>query len=304
VIRSVPAWAAAQPAGHPARAAWDRAGRLAVLLAVRPDPVSVATIDPALWLAVWMVGRPVRWHADGLRGLAAVIAAASPGALPDPEAPALIWPRVRGEWVFSHRALGAAVEETAALGAHGRGLPGPLAAVQAWASWALGRPFGEGPWWRPHPEHPGRYTDGAASRAFAPELLGIYAGAGEIERPSTRQEGRRVRSTRLYAGCWVGREMRPDVFAGGWCMLETREAGGTHAGCTGQFGGNRFRVLVKVGDVVKPGQEVVTLESMKMEIPVESEVAGTVVEVAASEGVFVNEGDPLVIVDTESGRPA
>jgi acetyl-CoA carboxylase biotin carboxyl carrier protein len=68
--------------------------------------------------------------------------------------------------------------------------------------------------------------------------------------------------------------------------------------------GTVFRVLVKVGDVVKPGQEVVTLESMKMEIPVESEVAGTVVEVAASEGVFVNEGDPLVIVDTESGRPA
>ncbi len=61
--------------------------------------------------------------------------------------------------------------------------------------------------------------------------------------------------------------------------------------------GTVFKMLVAVGDRVEVGQEVARLESMKMEIPVESEVAGTVREVLAVEGTFVNEGDPLVILD-------
>ncbi|MCL8207966.1 MAG: acetyl-CoA carboxylase biotin carboxyl carrier protein subunit [Actinomycetia bacterium] len=60
--------------------------------------------------------------------------------------------------------------------------------------------------------------------------------------------------------------------------------------------GTVFKVLVKPGDTVTPGQEVVRLESMKMEIPVEAEVGGTVQEVLVSEGAFVNEGDPLVML--------
>ncbi len=62
--------------------------------------------------------------------------------------------------------------------------------------------------------------------------------------------------------------------------------------------GTVFKMLVAVGDRVEAGQEVVRLESMKMEIPVEAEVAGTVREVLAVEGAFVNEGDPLVILDS------
>lgn len=57
-----------------------------------------------------------------------------------------------------------------------------------------------------------------------------------------------------------------------------------------------FKVLVKPGDTVAIGQEVVRLESMKMEIPMESEVQGIVQEVVVKEGDFVNDGDPLVIV--------
>lgn len=60
--------------------------------------------------------------------------------------------------------------------------------------------------------------------------------------------------------------------------------------------GTVFKVLVKPGDHVTPGQEVVIMESMKMEIPVEAESVGIVHEVPAQEGVFVNEGDPLVIL--------
>lgn len=48
---------------------------------------------------------------------------------------------------------------------------------------------------------------------------------------------------------------------------------------------------------MSPGQEVVRLESMKMEIPVESEIQGTVLEVPVKEGDFVNDGDPLVIIE-------
>lgn len=61
--------------------------------------------------------------------------------------------------------------------------------------------------------------------------------------------------------------------------------------------GTVFKMLVAVGDRVEAGQEVARLESMKMEIPIESDVAGTVREVLAVEGAFVNEGDPLVILD-------
>lgn len=55
-------------------------------------------------------------------------------------------------------------------------------------------------------------------------------------------------------------------------------------------------VEVAVGDAVTPTDEVVVLESMKMEIPVLAERAGTVTEVVVSVGDVVREGDPLVII--------
>ncbi|MEH7013777.1 acetyl-CoA carboxylase biotin carboxyl carrier protein subunit, partial [Neobacillus niacini] len=54
---------------------------------------------------------------------------------------------------------------------------------------------------------------------------------------------------------------------------------------------------VKAGDQVEEGQDVVILESMKMEIPIEAEFAGTVKEVKVNEGDFVNEGDVIVEVE-------
>jgi acetyl-CoA carboxylase biotin carboxyl carrier protein len=58
--------------------------------------------------------------------------------------------------------------------------------------------------------------------------------------------------------------------------------------------GTVWRIEVKPGDTVAPGQVLVILESMKMEMPVESPVAGTVQEVLVSEEQAVAEGDPLV----------
>jgi biotin carboxyl carrier protein len=59
---------------------------------------------------------------------------------------------------------------------------------------------------------------------------------------------------------------------------------------------NVWRVLVSAGDAVGEGEVLVILESMKMEIPVESPVAGTVSEVRVSEGGVVQEGDVIAVV--------
>ena len=61
--------------------------------------------------------------------------------------------------------------------------------------------------------------------------------------------------------------------------------------------GTVFKVLVKPGDRVAAGQEVVIMESMKMEIPIESEAAGVVQSVSAHEGDFVNEGEALIMLE-------
>jgi acetyl-CoA carboxylase biotin carboxyl carrier protein len=58
--------------------------------------------------------------------------------------------------------------------------------------------------------------------------------------------------------------------------------------------GTVWKIEVKVGDVVSEGQTVATLESMKMEMPVESTTAGTVISVLVKEGASVEEGAPLV----------
>jgi acetyl-CoA carboxylase biotin carboxyl carrier protein len=61
--------------------------------------------------------------------------------------------------------------------------------------------------------------------------------------------------------------------------------------------GNVWKVEVAVGDRVKEGDTVVILESMKMEIPVESEDDGTVKEIRCEEGQAVSEGDVLVVLE-------
>jgi acetyl-CoA carboxylase biotin carboxyl carrier protein len=58
--------------------------------------------------------------------------------------------------------------------------------------------------------------------------------------------------------------------------------------------GTVWKIEVKVGDLVAEGQTVVILESMKMEMPVESPVAGKVSSLLVKEGDAVEEGAPLV----------
>ena len=58
--------------------------------------------------------------------------------------------------------------------------------------------------------------------------------------------------------------------------------------------GTVWKIEVRPGDAVTEGQTLVILESMKMEMPVESPVAGTVTAVTAREGASVEEGAVLV----------
>ena len=60
---------------------------------------------------------------------------------------------------------------------------------------------------------------------------------------------------------------------------------------------NVWRVLVAPGDAVAEGDALVILESMKMEIPVESPVSGTVRDVRVAEGGVVQEGDVIAVVE-------
>lgn len=54
---------------------------------------------------------------------------------------------------------------------------------------------------------------------------------------------------------------------------------------------------VSPGSPVSAGQEVVILESMKMQLPIGSEHSGVVKEIVVKVGDFVNEGDPLLLLE-------
>lgn len=57
-----------------------------------------------------------------------------------------------------------------------------------------------------------------------------------------------------------------------------------------------WKVCVEVGKAVQPGDVLAILESMKMEIPVYAETAGTVRTLSVSEGESVSEGQLLFVL--------
>lgn len=63
-----------------------------------------------------------------------------------------------------------------------------------------------------------------------------------------------------------------------------------------QVTGRVIRIDAKVGDSVAVDDVLLVLESMKMEIPVESPDAGSVGEIRVAEGDSVEEGDVLVVL--------
>jgi acetyl-CoA carboxylase biotin carboxyl carrier protein len=58
-----------------------------------------------------------------------------------------------------------------------------------------------------------------------------------------------------------------------------------------------LELLVKLGEQVSVDQDVVMLESMKMQIPVQATASGTVKAIKVNEGDFVDDGDVLLEVE-------
>ncbi len=64
-----------------------------------------------------------------------------------------------------------------------------------------------------------------------------------------------------------------------------------------QISGTVWQVLVEVGQAVEEEEDLLILESMKMEIPVSAPISGTVKEVLVSPNQPVQEGDVLVTLE-------
>ncbi|MBA3410717.1 MAG: biotin/lipoyl-binding carrier protein [Geodermatophilaceae bacterium] len=62
---------------------------------------------------------------------------------------------------------------------------------------------------------------------------------------------------------------------------------------------NVLKIVVTVGDQIGPGDTVVILESMKMEIPVVCESGGVITEIAVHEGEVIQEGDLIAVIDSD-----
>ena len=63
-----------------------------------------------------------------------------------------------------------------------------------------------------------------------------------------------------------------------------------------EIAANVWQVPAEEGQMIAEGETIAILESMKMEIPVESPLDGTVAEVGVREGDVVNEGTKIAIV--------
>lgn len=61
--------------------------------------------------------------------------------------------------------------------------------------------------------------------------------------------------------------------------------------------GKVWRIDAAVGTAVQADESIITLESMKMEVPVESPAAGTVVELLVGEGDAVEEDQPIAVIE-------
>lgn len=62
--------------------------------------------------------------------------------------------------------------------------------------------------------------------------------------------------------------------------------------------GSVWKIYLKPGDAVAAGDEVMIIESMKMEIPVICEDGGTVQKFTVAETEAVNEGQVVAVLST------
>jgi acetyl-CoA carboxylase biotin carboxyl carrier protein len=66
---------------------------------------------------------------------------------------------------------------------------------------------------------------------------------------------------------------------------------------TAMMAGVVVEILVQPGQQLAEGQDVVILESMKMQLPVQADLAGKVAEIKVAAGDFINEGEPILTLE-------
>ena len=64
-----------------------------------------------------------------------------------------------------------------------------------------------------------------------------------------------------------------------------------------ETGGSVWKVLVKAGETVNEGQELFIMEVMKMEVPYEAPISGTISEVLIGEGDVVQEDQLAILIE-------
>ncbi len=81
------------------------------------------------------------------------------------------------------------------------------------------------------------------------------------------------------------------------CQARKGENRGCMKRVVSNMAGVVLQFLVQPGEEIVIDQDVVMLESMKMQIPVQSTVTGTVKTFKVNEGDFVDDGDVLLEVE-------
>lgn len=61
--------------------------------------------------------------------------------------------------------------------------------------------------------------------------------------------------------------------------------------------GTVWKIVISEGEQVQEGQDVVILESMKMEIPIAAEANGVVKKIFVQEGDFINVDDDILEIE-------
>ena len=58
-----------------------------------------------------------------------------------------------------------------------------------------------------------------------------------------------------------------------------------------------WKIVVEVGQEIEENQEVIILESMKMEIPINSNYKGKIKEILVKEGDIIDEDETVIILE-------
>jgi oxaloacetate decarboxylase alpha subunit len=134
----------------------------------------------------------------------------------------------------------------------------------------------------------------------APGTTSVPTQVTPQELASTQAQGAAVYSVRVNGKAYTVEvaesgeltDVKPDPAS----SARTSKTGGESDAVKAVLGGNVYKVMVSIGDVVTEGQPLLMVEAMKMETQVSAPKAGTITEIFVCEGDAVAVGEPLVSI--------